>query len=65
MKAVILTAPGGPENLSVQEMETPQPTEGEVLVKVHAISINPVDIKTRKGGALYASMNENGLVILG
>lgn len=65
MKAIILTKAGGTENLSLQETETPQSKEGEVLIKVHSISINPVDIKTRKGGALYASMKESGPVILG
>ena len=65
MKAIILTEAGGVENLSFRDIETPQPKEGEVLVKVHAISINPVDMKTRKGGALYASMKESGPVILG
>lgn len=65
MKAIILTESGGPENLSLQEIEKPQPKDGEVLVNVHAISINPVDIKTRKGGALYASLKESGPVILG
>jgi NADPH:quinone reductase-like Zn-dependent oxidoreductase len=65
MKAVILTGTGGSENLSVQEVETPTPKEGEVLLNVHSISINPVDIKTRKGGALYASLKETGPVILG
>jgi NADPH:quinone reductase-like Zn-dependent oxidoreductase len=65
MKAIILIDKGGIENLTIQEIETPQPKAGEVLVKVHAISVNPVDIKTRKGGALYASMQENAPVILG
>lgn len=65
MKAIILTEAGGTENLSLREIETPQPIEGEVLVNVRALSINPVDIKTRKGGALLASMKESGPVILG
>lgn len=65
MKAVILTEPGGVENLQLQEVETPRPKSDEVLVQVHALSINPVDIKTRKGGALYASMKEQPPVILG
>lgn len=65
MKAIILIDKGGIENLANQEIETPQPKAGEILVQVHAISINPVDIKTRKGGALYASMQEDAPVILG
>lgn len=65
MKAVILTEPGGAENLQLQEVEKPLPKADEVLVQVHALSINPVDIKTRKGGALYASMKEQPPVILG
>jgi NADPH:quinone reductase-like Zn-dependent oxidoreductase len=37
----------------------------EVLVQVHAISINPVDVKTRKGGALLAKLKAEPPVILG
>jgi NADPH:quinone reductase-like Zn-dependent oxidoreductase len=65
MKAVVLTGPGGAENLQWQEVKKPELKEGEVLVQVHALSINPVDIKTRKGGALYASLTEQPPVILG
>jgi NADPH:quinone reductase-like Zn-dependent oxidoreductase len=65
MKAIILTEQGGFENLSITEADKPALKPADVLVKVHAISINPVDIKTRKGGALYASMKEDAPVILG
>lgn len=65
MKAVVLTEPGGAENLELQEVKKSQPKSDEVLVQVHALSINPVDIKTRKGGALYGSMKEQPPVILG
>src|SRR5689334_21836930 len=65
MKAIILTEAGGPENLSLRDVEMPRPAEGEVLIKVHSISINPVDIKTRKGGGLLAKLQENGPAILG
>src|SRR5690554_7953034 len=44
MKAVILTAAGGTENFSIEEIEVPQPQPTEVLVKVHALAINPVDM---------------------
>jgi NADPH:quinone reductase-like Zn-dependent oxidoreductase len=49
----------------MQELDKPVLQEGEVLVKVHAVSINPVDIKTRKGGALFQRLNEQPPVILG
>jgi NADPH:quinone reductase-like Zn-dependent oxidoreductase len=65
MKAVIVKEPGGIENLLIQEIEKPSPKPDEVLVKVQAISINPVDIKTRKGGALYATLKEHPPVVLG
>lgn len=65
MKAIILKEPGGPENLLVTDVPVPTPQKGEVLVKVKAISINPVDIKTRKGLALYNSLKDDQPVILG
>lgn len=65
MKAVILTEAGETENLKMQELPNPVPREEEILVSVKAISINPVDIKTRRGGALYASLREQQPVILG
>ena len=65
MKGIILKDQGGPENLVIENLPIPEPKPAEVLVKVHAISINPVDIKTRRGGALYTSMKETPPVILG
>lgn len=65
MKAIVLNEAGGVEQLQVKELPVPQPKPHEVLVKVRALSINPVDIKTRKGGAFFASMKESGPVILG
>ncbi len=65
MKAIILKQAGGVENMTVAEVPMPAPQKGEVLIKVNAISINPVDIKTRKGMALYNSLKENDPVILG
>jgi NADPH:quinone reductase-like Zn-dependent oxidoreductase len=65
MKAIILREAGGPENLVVTDVPVPSVKEGEVLVKVKAISINPVDIKTRKGLSFYNKLREDGPVILG
>jgi NADPH:quinone reductase-like Zn-dependent oxidoreductase len=49
MRAVLLSETGGPEVLRVEEVATPQPGDGEVLVRVHAASINPIDWKIRRG----------------
>lgn len=65
MKAIILKEAGGTENLVETELPIPVLKEGEVLVKVKAISINPVDIKTRKGLGLYNKLKEDGQVVLG
>ncbi|TCJ14445.1 NADP-dependent oxidoreductase [Flaviaesturariibacter flavus] len=65
MKAIVLNGAGGTDRLQVTEVEKPRPAEGELLVRVRAISVNPVDIKTRKGGAFYAQLEQQGPVILG
>lgn len=65
MKAFVLNEPGPPENLQLQEIDKPVPQKGEVLVKVRAISINPVDTKTREGKALYNTLKESAPVIVG
>ncbi len=65
MKAYILQEPGAAENLKLQEIDRPNPKSKEVLVKVKAISINPVDTKVREGKALYGQLKENTPVIVG
>ena len=65
MKAYVVTEPGGIDKLQIQEVEKPTPKAGEVLVKVKAISINPVDAKTREGKAFYKTLSDNPPVILG
>jgi NADPH:quinone reductase-like Zn-dependent oxidoreductase len=48
MKAMILNAYGGPEVLQLADLPVPQPSSGEVLIRVQAVSVNPVDFKRRK-----------------
>jgi NADPH:quinone reductase len=49
MRAVIITAHGGPEVLEIQERQTPQPGVGEVRVRIHASALNRADISQRLG----------------
>lgn len=65
MKAIVLKGAGGTDQLKLEEVPDPSPQKGEVLVKVKAFSINPVDIKTRKGAAFYNTLRENNPLILG
>jgi NADPH:quinone reductase len=48
MKAMIVRKFGGPENFELADMPKPKPGFGQVLVKVHAASVNPVDFKLRQ-----------------
>lgn len=49
MKAAILKSFGGPESLELRDLPKPVPQAGQVLVRVHATSINPLDYQVRRG----------------
>jgi NADPH:quinone reductase-like Zn-dependent oxidoreductase len=49
MKAVVLDGYGGSDQLQVRERPDPKPGAGELLVRVRAASVNPVDWKIGKG----------------
>lgn len=49
MKAAVLTAFGGVNGFEIQEVPKPKPKPHQVLVRVHATSLNPVDYQTRRG----------------
>ncbi len=49
MKAVRMYGYGGPEVLKLEDVPRPEPADGDVLVKVHAAGVNPVDWKIRAG----------------
>jgi NADPH:quinone reductase-like Zn-dependent oxidoreductase len=65
MKAIILKDFGGVDNLVKTDIPVPEFSEDEVLVKVKAFSINPVDIKTRNGKGVAAKLKETNPMILG
>ncbi|HWI57176.1 MAG TPA: NADP-dependent oxidoreductase, partial [Bacillota bacterium] len=49
MKAVRIHAFGGPEVLAYEEVPRPEPAIDQILVRVHAAGVNPVDWKIRQG----------------
>jgi NADPH2:quinone reductase len=49
MRAILVRQFGGPEVLKLEELPTPQPAAGQVLVKIHAAGVNPADTYTRTG----------------
>jgi NADPH:quinone reductase len=56
MKAIRVTAFGGPEVLRLEEVPTPKPGPGEVFVRIHAAGVNPVETYIRAG--TYARLPE-------
>jgi NADPH:quinone reductase len=49
MKAIRVCQFGDPEVLRLEEVPKPQPGAGQVLVRMHAIGVNPVETYIRAG----------------
>lgn len=49
MKAIVVREFGGPEVLKLEDVARPEPKENEILVKVIAAGVNPVDAYVRQG----------------
>ncbi len=56
MRAMVIAAPGGPEVLTLSEVPRPTKVNSEVLVRVMAAAVNPIDAKTRAGEGVSASI---------
>lgn len=54
MKAIGLTAFGGPEVLRVLDLPVPEAGPGEIRIRVHAATVNPVDTLVRRGIAFVS-----------
>ena len=65
MKAIVLDTPTGPDGLQYRDIAVSPIGSDDVIVKVHAISLNPVDVKTSHGKALFGSLQRNFPLILG
>src|SRR3954447_21665852 len=48
MKAIVIHETGGTEVLRYEDVDRPEPGEGEVLIAVRAASVNPIDWKQRR-----------------
>lgn len=55
MRTVRQEALGGPQVLTVAEVDRPEPGPTEILVRVHAAGVNPVDWKTRASGSFLGT----------
>src|SRR5688500_19398517 len=49
MKCIVITAPGPPDVLQLQQRDTPSPSGKDVLIKVRAAGVNRPDTFQRKG----------------
>ncbi|EPY06903.1 quinone oxidoreductase [Paenibacillus alvei TS-15] len=65
MKGVIVNNPGGPEQLEITNLPSPQPQAGELLIEVHAAAVNRTDIVMREGKAGYATNPILGVEVAG
>ena len=63
MRAITQRKFGGPEVLEVAEVPRPEPLPTEVLVRVVAAGINPVDVKTRGGSGMAGVLGEPPFVL--
>jgi NADPH:quinone reductase-like Zn-dependent oxidoreductase len=61
MKAVRIHRFGGPEVLQIDDIAQPVATDGKLLIRVVAASVNPVDYKIRQGG--YPKVTEPDLPV--
>ncbi|MFN7659426.1 MAG: alcohol dehydrogenase catalytic domain-containing protein, partial [Dolichospermum sp.] len=50
MKAILMTAAGKPDVLQLRELPQPVPTNTEILVRILAAGVNPIDTKLRQRG---------------
>lgn len=58
MRAIVAPTPGEPDVLELREVPRPEPSAGEVLIRVAAAGVNPVDAKTRRGSGAARFLTE-------
>jgi NADPH:quinone reductase-like Zn-dependent oxidoreductase len=63
MKAVIIKEFGDRSKLQIADVPKPEPEEGEVLIRIKAAGVNPVDYKIREGGLKNRMPNELPVIL--
>ncbi len=56
MKAIRVSEFGDPDVMKLEEVEDPEPSEGQAVVRIHAVGVNPVETYIRSGA--YAMLPE-------
>jgi NADPH:quinone reductase-like Zn-dependent oxidoreductase len=51
MKAAVVHETGDPDVLQLEDVPTPEPADGQLLIRVRAAAVNPIDWKYRRGAA--------------
>ncbi len=53
MKAAFISQTGAPDVIQFAEMAEPKPEAGQILIRVHAVSVNPIDTYVRGGAVAF------------
>ncbi|PYL35992.1 MAG: NADPH:quinone reductase, partial [Verrucomicrobia bacterium] len=62
MKAIVIHEFGGPEVLKYEDVPRPEPKENEILIRVIAAGVNPVDGMVRAG--MFAKYSQNAFPMI-
>jgi NADPH:quinone reductase-like Zn-dependent oxidoreductase len=63
MKAVVMREHGGPEVLEVQDVQRPKQERDEVLIRMAAAGVNPVDTQVREGSWVLDAMGKPPMIL--
>src|SRR3954463_5446176 len=63
MRAIVAPHWGEPDVLTESEVPTPEPSAGEIRVKVAAAGVNPVDFYTRSGGGIAGLLGDPPIIL--